>query len=76
MGLSRATPAKIKTEVDIARLWYHECERVIGDRLTTDDDQAKFKEMINATNKKWFADIKVTFPPPLPSLSSLLLVQF
>ena len=57
-GISRATPAKAKTAVDAARLWYHECQRVIGDRLTTDDDQAKFLEMITATNKKWFGDIK------------------
>ena len=58
MGVSRATPNKVKTEVDIARLWYHECERVIGDRLITIDDQEKFTDMINATNKKWFNDIK------------------
>ena len=58
MGISRSTPAKVKTAVDIARLWYHECERVIGDRLVSDEDQEKFREMLNGTNKKWFADVK------------------
>jgi dynein heavy chain len=58
MGISRATPSKVKTAVDAARLWHHECVRVIGDRLTTTEDQDKFGEMMSATIKKWFGDIK------------------
>ena len=57
-GISRASPNKVNTAIGIARLWYHECERVIGDRLTTEDDQQRFKQMITDCNKKYFMDIK------------------
>jgi dynein heavy chain len=58
MGIARAAPLKIKSQVLIARLWYHECERVVGDRLTALDDQAKFKDMLNTTTRKWFSCVK------------------
>ena len=39
------------------RLWVHECERVLADRLINEADLNKFSDMrINAT-KKYFDDV-------------------
>lgn len=41
----------------VARLWVHECERVLSDRLMSDIDKAKFKEMRINTTRKFFDDV-------------------
>lgn len=37
----------------------HECERVLGDRLVSEVDQAKFGEFRTATIRKFFGDLRL-----------------
>lgn len=50
------------------RLWVHECERVLADRLINEADLNKFGDMrVNAT-KKFFDDVPlVCLPACLPA---------
>lgn len=41
----------------VVRLWVHECERVLRDRLITDADVLKFEEFKELTVRKHFADV-------------------
>lgn len=41
------------------RLWVHECQRVLGDRLVSEADQAKFGEFQAATIRKFFGDLRL-----------------
>ena len=56
-GICRSRPTNFGNSVSIARLWYHECERVFLDRMTETEDIEKFTAMINDTNKKYFGDL-------------------
>jgi dynein heavy chain len=56
-GLCRSRPANYPNAISIARLWYHECERVFLDRMITSDDIEKFVAMLTEVNKKYFADM-------------------
>ena len=53
-GLLRSAPGYITNMLQVVRLWYHECERVFSDRMITYEDMEKFKEMLDATAKKYF----------------------
>ena len=39
-GMRMVAPSKVKKAPHLARLWYHECTRVFGDRLVDDADRA------------------------------------
>ena len=41
----------------VVRLWLHECERVLADRLVNEADLAKFADMRVAASRKYFADV-------------------
>ena len=41
------------------RLWVHECQRVLGDRLVSEAEQAKFGEFRAATIRKFFGDLRL-----------------
>ena len=57
-GLCRMLPEQFKDRGSAVRLWVHECERVLCDRLVSDTDIAKFGELrVNAT-KKHFDDLQ------------------
>jgi dynein heavy chain len=53
-GLTLALPEFCTSATDAVRLWHHECERVIGDRLITEPEINKFGQMIGAVVKKHF----------------------
>lgn len=58
MGLCRMTPVAFREPLIAVRLWVHECERVLGDRLVSEVDQAQFQEMRVAATRKYFEDFK------------------
>ena len=40
----------------VVRLWYHECHRVFGDRLTSTDETTRFTKMLVDCTKKNFEE--------------------
>ncbi len=58
-GLLRSEPAFYPNALLMARLWYHECERVFADRMITTDDLDKFNEMLSGVTKKHFDAVGV-----------------
>ena len=56
-GVCRSRPANYPSALNIARLWFHECERVFLDRMITTDDIERFSGMLNDTTKKYFGDL-------------------
>jgi dynein heavy chain len=58
-GLCRMTKEAYKEPLQVVRLWVHECERVLGDRLVSEADQAKFGEFRAATIRKFFGDLRM-----------------
>jgi len=46
-GISKASPKSINNDDDFVKLWAHECMRVFQDRLISDEDRAKFDELMN-----------------------------
>ncbi|KAL4450636.1 hypothetical protein ABPG77_000992 [Micractinium sp. CCAP 211/92] len=56
-GLCRMTVESCKRPLQVVRLWVHECERVLRDRLITDADVLKFEEFKELTVRKHFADV-------------------
>jgi dynein heavy chain len=53
-GLTLALPEFFPTATEVVRLWHHECERVIGDRLITEPEMNKFAGMLDVVVKKYF----------------------
>ena len=52
------TREHFKEPLHVARLWVHECERVLSDRLVNSADLARFAEFRANATKKHFDDIK------------------
>ena len=48
---------QFKNKGSVVRLWIHECERVLSDRLINDNDIAKFDELRINVTRKFFDDI-------------------
>lgn len=46
-----------KEPVKVVRLWVHECERVLADRMINDTDMTKFTEFRVTVTKKYFDDV-------------------
>lgn len=46
-----------KEPVKVVRLWVHECERVLADRMINDTDMTKFNEFRVNVTKKHFDDV-------------------
>jgi dynein heavy chain len=55
-GLLRSEAAYYPNNLLMARLWYHECERVFADRMISRDDLDKFDEILANVAKKNFGD--------------------
>jgi dynein heavy chain, axonemal len=55
-GLLRMTPQLFKSSVKVVRLWVHECERVLRDRLVNETDMGKYDEYVAAALKSWFKE--------------------
>lgn len=45
--------------LQVVRLWVHECERVLSDRMINDTDAIKFNEFRVTVTKKFFEDFKM-----------------
>lgn len=43
--------------VKVVRLWVHECERVLADRMINDTDMTKFNEFRVTVTKKYFDEV-------------------
>lgn len=56
-GLLRMTKDYYKEPVKVVRLWVHECERVLADRMINDTDMTKFNEFRVTVTKKYFDDV-------------------
>ena len=56
-GLCRMTKEYYKEPAKVVRLWVHECERVLMDRMVNDTDMLKFGDFRINTTKKHFDDI-------------------
>ena len=56
-GLLRMTKDYYKEPVKVVRLWVHECERVLADRMINDTDMTKFTEFRVTVTKKYFDDV-------------------
>ena len=50
-------PETFQEAATVVRLWVHECERVLADRLINAADLAKFNDMRQKATKKFFAEI-------------------
>ncbi|DBB00312.1 TPA: Dynein beta chain, flagellar outer arm [Trebouxia sp. C0004] len=59
-GLLRMTKDYYKEPVKVVRLWVHECERVLADRMINDTDMTKFNEFRVTVTKKYFDDVNQT----------------
>ena len=58
-GMSMAAPEKIPDEINMQRLWVHECQRTFADRLINDQDRHWFTEQIGHILQSTFKrDIK------------------
>ena len=51
------TKEYFKEPVKVIRLWVHECERVLMDRMVSDTDMLKFGDFRINTTKKHFDDV-------------------
>lgn len=56
-GICRSSFKHVRSEVDIARLWYHENMRVYHDRLTTQTDRGLFINMLKKQIKQMDTDV-------------------
>ncbi|KAA6419077.1 MAG: flagellar outer dynein arm heavy chain beta [Trebouxia sp. A1-2] len=56
-GLLRMTKDYYREPVKVVRLWVHECERVLADRMINDTDMTKFNEFRVTVTKKYFDDV-------------------
>jgi len=67
-GISKSDPRAIPEDVDMIKLWAHECMRVFQDRLISQDDRDKFNELLKEKTKEKFKksfDDLVTVKPLL-----------
>ena len=62
-----------KEPAEVVRLWIHECERTLADRMVNKADLDRFTDMRVKTTKKYFADIPEV--SPVPGLSSISLLM-
>eukprot|EP00741_Cyanophora_paradoxa_P016907 tig00020943_g16328.t1 len=51
-GVLLASEARVTAEHQLARLWYHECERVFHDRLVSEEDRKWFHAQMAVVMKK------------------------
>ncbi len=56
-GLLRMNKDYYREPVKVVRLWVHECERVLADRMINDTDMTKFNEFRVTVTKKYFDDV-------------------
>ena len=56
-GLCQMTSDIFKEPAQVIRLWIHECERTLADRMVNKTDLDRFQDMRIKTTKKYFADI-------------------
>ncbi|KAK9808985.1 hypothetical protein WJX72_007373 [[Myrmecia] bisecta] len=59
-GLCRMTKEYFKEPAKVVRLWVHECERVLMDRMVSDTDMVKFNEFRVNVTKKYFDEVNQT----------------
>ncbi len=62
------TKEYFKEPVKVVRLWVHECERVLMDRMVSDTDMLKFGDFRVNITKKHFDDV-----PQVRTAASLVL---
>ena len=64
-GLCRCVKEQLKDPVSVVRLWSHECERVMADRLISLPDLTKFGALRVNASKKFFEEVpQVGYWPP------------
>ena len=56
-GLLRMNKDYFREPIKVVRLWVHECERVLADRMINDTDMTKFNEFRITVTKKYFDDV-------------------
>ena len=56
-GMLRSQVKFFPSPLVMVRLWMHECERVFMDRMVTEEDFTKFKDMLDGTTKKYFDNL-------------------
>ncbi|KAI3434555.1 hypothetical protein D9Q98_002628 [Chlorella vulgaris] len=56
-GWCRASSQLVGTSLEAVRLWLHECQRVLGDRLVDNSDLINFKKCCSIVLRKHFSDI-------------------
>lgn len=56
-GLRRLHPTRVTEPAKVARLWSHECVRVLSDRMASEADLLRFKELHAAAVKRHFEDL-------------------
>ena len=56
-GLCRCVKEQLKDPVSVVRLWSHECERVMADRLISLPDLTKFGALRVNASKKFFEEV-------------------
>lgn len=56
-GLLRMSKDYFKEPVKVVRLWVHECERVLADRMINDTDMTKFQDFRVTVTKKYFDEV-------------------
>ncbi|XP_065194434.1 dynein axonemal heavy chain 1-like [Sycon ciliatum] len=62
-GLLMAKPSKVKDDVGLYRLWFHECCRVFEDRLVNNEDRNWFEDLLR---NKMATDLNVSVDDVLP----------
>mmetsp|Transcript_28832 Transcript_28832/g.20858 ORF Transcript_28832/g.20858 Transcript_28832/m.20858 type:complete len:111 (+) Transcript_28832:4371-4703(+) len=53
-GMTKSKPTGIKKDDDMVKLWIHETLRVFSDRLISEEDREKFKELLKVKIKEKF----------------------
>lgn len=53
-GISKSDPRAIPEDVNMIKLWAHECMRVFQDRLISQDDRDKFLDLLKEKTKEKF----------------------
>lgn len=55
-GLRRMTPSRVTEPAKAVRLWSHECVRVLSDRMASDADLQRYRDLHAAAVKRHFED--------------------
>jgi len=53
-GISKSDPRAITEDINMIKLWAHECMRVFQDRLISQDDRDKFLDLLKEKTKEKF----------------------